>query len=131
MHRGAPAFWLDDAKIHLQIVLHAHGCFRSALRENLLDKWHTEKRLHRLLDISRRREDVHVVNDFLHAAQAAAIRHALCRAFQVFAQLRGDRNRPPEQVIPFSPAIELDTAQNIVDALLLEARNGEQLVGLA
>ena len=36
VHRGAPALRFDDAQIDLQIVLHAHGRFRAALRQHRL-----------------------------------------------------------------------------------------------
>ena len=131
MHRGAPAPGIHDSKIDLQIILHAHGGFRAALCKDGFNKRHREKSLHCFFNVCRGRENIHVMNDFLHAAQTAGVSHSFGLGLEVLAKLRRDGNRAPEQVIPSSAAVNIDAFQDVIDGLLFEARNAEKLVCLA
>src|SRR6267142_1176801 len=71
------------------------------------------------------------MNDFLHAAETAGVSDSLGMRLEVLAELRRDGNRSPEQVIPSSASVNIDAFQDVVDGLLLEARNAEKLVCLA
>src|SRR6185369_7066121 len=120
MHRGAPALGFNNAQVNLQIILNTNRRLGWSLCEDRVDEWHAEKRLHRFLDVARRRKNVDVVNDFFHAPKAARISNAFGGAREVFANVIRDRNRFAEQIIPSTTPIQFDAAQNIVDRLLLE-----------
>ena len=63
------------------------------------------------------------MNNLFHPPQAASVRDALGRAFEIFAKLSCKRDRPAQQIISSSSAVQLDSAEDIIDGLLLESRN--------
>src|SRR5262245_64619391 len=71
------------------------------------------------------------MHNFLHASQASSVSHAFGGALEVFAYLRCDGNRSPNQIVPSSPSIDVEAAHNVVNRLLLEPGNGKQLFSFA
>ncbi len=128
VHRSTPCLDLDNPQIDLQIVLHANGRLCPALRQHGLDEGHGKKRFHGLLDVGRCGENVDVVDDFLHPAQAAGISHTFGVFLEIAAELSCDRHCPSQQIIATAPAIDLDPFQDVLDGLLFESWNSEQLV---
>ena len=129
VHRGAPALGLDHTQIDLQIVPDAHGGLGGALREDGFNERHRQEGLCCLFRVGRSRQNVDVVNNLFHAAKAAGVRHAVDVALEVLAQLCRNRRRSSQQVVPSSPAIHVDTFQNVIDRLLFETRNAKELAG--
>src|SRR5213594_2352796 len=123
MHGSTPALRIHHAQIHLHVVLNADRSLRSALRENGFNDRHREERLNCFCRIFGCSEDVDVMNNLFHTPQAASVRDALGRAFEISAKLPCKRDRPAQQIISSSSAVQLDSAEDIIDGLLLESRN--------
>src|SRR5207247_11203570 len=84
---------------------------------------HGEDRFELLARIFGCSEDVDVVNNLYHPPQAARVCDALGRAFEVLAERSCKRDSPAQQIISSSSAVQLDSPEDNIDALLFESLN--------
>ena len=71
------------------------------------------------------------MNNLFHSAQAARVCDTLGAPFEILTKLSRKRDRAAQQIISFSSAIQPDSAEDVIDGLLLESWNAHKLVGLA
>src|SRR5688500_3779903 len=110
MHRGAPALWLDDAQVDLEVILNTDRRLGVAARKDFGYERHVQKRLHCCVRIRRRGKDIDVMNHFAHASKAAGIRYPLGMCLEIAAKLIRSRHCLPEKVAAAAAAMNLDAA---------------------